>query len=166
MKNLKYILIITPFIVAVIFLFLFIKTSDELDQVKAEYEKTIANLTLEKQDLTEEIKNLKYSGEIAIKDISNNIFLSTYYIESLKEKGLTNPVQDIISDLTNHTELIPYDGVLGGTMRFYERYIWVLNQKWVFAYFEDGHINGYLLLEYNVENNGKIKWKRIAAMLS
>jgi hypothetical protein len=166
MKNLKYILIITPLIMAVIFLFLFIKTSDELNQVKTEYEKSIASLEKEKSELIQEIKNFKTPVDIEKSEMSNNLLLSRWFVEKLKDKGLANPVRDIISDLADHRELIPYEGVLGGTMRFYEGYTWVLNEKWAFAYFEDGHISGYLLLEYEVENNGKINWKRIAAMLS
>ena len=94
----------------------------------------------------------------------NNISLYNGGIERLKEKGLSNPVQDIVSNLTKHRELIPYKGVLGGTMGFYyDKEIWVLNNKWVFAYFDDGHYGGHMLLEYNVADNGKINWKRIAA---
>jgi len=40
---------------------------------------------------------------------------------------LSDPVQDIVSDLTKHGELIPYEGTLGGTMRFYDEEIWILN---------------------------------------
>jgi hypothetical protein len=83
----------------------------------------------------------------------------------MKEKGLENPVHDIVSDLQKHRELIPYKGVLGGTMGFYSTEdIWILNNKWVFAEFDDGHIGGFLLLEYQVSNTGKISWKKIASM--
>jgi len=84
----------------------------------------------------------------------------------LKEKGLSDPVREIIDDLIKHSELIPYKGILGGTMEFYDREIWILNNKWVFAYFEDGHVMGYLLLEYSISDDGKIEWKRIASMRS
>jgi hypothetical protein len=82
----------------------------------------------------------------------------------MKKKGLSDPIQDIISDLMKHNELIPYKGVLGGTMRFYEKEIRILTNKWVLAYFEDGHIGGYLLLEYKISDSGKIDWKRIVSM--
>jgi len=87
--------------------------------------------------------------------------------EEMKRKGLKNPVKDIISDLRQHRELIPYKGILGGTMNFYsEDQIWVLTKKWVFAYFEDGHNGGYLFLEYEVTKDGKIKWKTIASYIT
>jgi len=48
-------------------------------------------------------------------------------------------------------------------MRFYDREIYVLNNKWVFAYFEDGHYGGQMLLSYDVSDSAGIKWTMIAA---
>jgi hypothetical protein len=93
--------------------------------------------------------------------------LDEYDINEMRERGLRNPVQDIISDLQEHRDLIPYKGVLGGEMGFFDKNkIWVLTNKWVLAYFEDGHIGGYLLLEFLVHDNGRITWNRIASMKS
>ena len=98
---------------------------------------------------------------------ANTIELYGMDIEKMKRNGLKNPVKDIISDLRQHRELIPYKGTLGGTMNFYsEDQIWVLTKKWVFAYFEDGHNGGYLFLEYEVTKDGKIKWKTIASYIT
>jgi len=73
--------------------------------------------------------------------------------------------QDIINDLISHPELIPYDGVLGGKMGFYyPDEIRVLTDRWVLAGFDDGHINGYMLLSYSIDN-GKISWKVIDSYL-
>lgn len=73
--------------------------------------------------------------------------------------------KDIINDLIKHPELIPYDGVLGGTMGFYDpEGIQVLSDRWVFAGFDDGHINGYMLLRYS-SNDGKISWEVIDSYL-
>ncbi len=74
--------------------------------------------------------------------------------------------EGIINDLMKHPELIPYDGVLGGTMGFYDTEgIQVLSDRWVFAGFDDGHINGYMLLSYR-NNDGKIYWEVIDSYLS
>jgi hypothetical protein len=98
---------------------------------------------------------------------ANPIALYGWHIERMQEKGLANPVQDIINDLKKHKELIPYKGSLGGTMNFYsDNKIWILTNHWVLAYFEDGHNGGYILLEYQVKKGGKITWKRIDARLS
>ena len=88
-------------------------------------------------------------------------------VQAMKKKGLTDPVSQIIADLKQHRELIPYKGTLGGTMNFYDDgKIWILTKKWVLAYFEDGHIAGYLLLEYEIRQGGKITWKTVASYLA
>jgi hypothetical protein len=53
-----------------------------------------------------------------------------------RKKGLNNPVQDIISELMKHTELIPYEAKPGGTAGFYDKETWVLNEKWVWHLFQ------------------------------
>jgi hypothetical protein len=87
--------------------------------------------------------------------------LQEFEIEQLKEKGLQNPIEDIKQDLINRKDLIPYKGILGGTMGFYYEGIHVISTEWVAAYFEDGHINGIMLLRYNVLKDGKIRWSVI-----
>ena len=65
-----------------------------------------------------------------------------------------------------HRELIPYEGVMGGTMGFYsQKDIHILSSRWVLAAFEDGHIGGHMLLEYRVDPGGKIHWRVIVAYL-
>ena len=159
-------LYIIPSIIAVIFIILFINTINNLNQAEKSYKDKIEKHNQEKKELIagykEKEKLFKISENLKI----NNIALLEYFIEEMKRKGLTNPVENIISDLQKHPELIPYEGTLGGTMGFYfKKEIWVLNNKWVFAYFEDGHTSGYLLLEYTVTDDGRINWKRIAAMM-
>ena len=88
------------------------------------------------------------------------IGLSDYEIHRLKLLGFENPQEDLIADLQkNASQIIPYDGVLGGTMGFYwSEGIYFFNNRWVVAYFEDGHIGGYILLKYNVNDSGEITW--------
>jgi heme exporter protein D len=79
---------------------------------------------------------------------------------------LQRPQEDIVLDLMEHKDLIPYKGVLGGTMGFYsQKDIHVLTSRWVLASFEDGHIGGHMLLEYAVSPEGAIQWKVISAYL-
>ncbi len=71
----------------------------------------------------------------------------------------------IVSDLISHPELIPYEGVLGGTMGFYARdSVRVLSDRWALATFEDGHRMGGMLLRYQVTDRG-IVWKVIDSYL-
>ena len=87
-------------------------------------------------------------------------------ISRLQKQGLVDPEEDLIADLIQHRELIPYEGVMGGTMGFYSKKdIHVLTSRWVLASFEDGHIGGNMLLEYSVSPGGKIHWRVIVASL-
>lgn len=89
--------------------------------------------------------------------------ISRRQVEGLRSAGLADPVSDLKTDLARHPELIPIPGGLGGTMGFYHRdRIWILNGRWAFADFDDGHFEGSMLLEYRVEN-GAITWRRIAS---
>jgi len=84
----------------------------------------------------------------------------------LQKKGLSRLEEALTTDLMGHRELIPYEGVMGGTMGFYSKEnIHVLTARWVLASFEDGHIGGHMLLEYAVSPGGEIRWKVISAYL-
>ena len=92
--------------------------------------------------------------------------LSSQEIQRLKDKGLKNPVNDIIADLVKHSELIPYQGVLGGKMEFHsDKDIYVVSTKLVRASFDDGHADGWMLLEHQVTDENKILWKVLESYL-
>ncbi len=84
-------------------------------------------------------------------------------IEQLKRKGLADPIQDLAVDLVKHPELIPMEPVLGGTMDFWRDAVMVLGPGRVRAEFEDGHIGGHMILEYQVSDSGKISWTVLEA---
>ena len=72
----------------------------------------------------------------------------------------------LVDDLLGRAELIPFDGILGGTMGFYTPdNIYILSNRWVYARFEDGHIGGEMLLEYRIEADGAISWSVLRAEL-
>lgn len=85
--------------------------------------------------------------------------LSESDIQKLRKKGLRNPESDLMNDLNRkQRQLIPTEGVVGGTMAIRDSRI--LNDRYAMAYYEDGHIGGFLILKYEV-NNGSINWKVI-----
>jgi hypothetical protein len=87
-----------------------------------------------------------------------NLAVPEYELRRLRQVGFDNPVNDLKNDLMSKTEIIPVDGILGGTMRIYsDEDIIVLPGRWVYAQFEDGHITGSMLLEYDVRD-GVIIW--------
>ncbi|SKC73897.1 hypothetical protein [Maledivibacter halophilus] len=126
------------------------------------------------QSLVEDLNKEIESKENTIKELNEIIKrkdtiieklpkLDALMLDNLKDKGIDDPIK-IKKDLMNHPELIPYEGSLGGTMSFFSiEDIYVLTDKWIFAYFEDGHTLGYMLLRYEIinekENDIKIKWK-------
>jgi hypothetical protein len=89
--------------------------------------------------------------------------ISEHEVSKLQKKGYKDPKKDFLDNLIQQKNLIPYEGILGGTMRIHDCLI--LNKKWVIACFDDGHIGGELLLEYSIKNNYVIEWKRIGAYL-
>lgn len=162
-KYVGYLYFILPSVLSVIFFILFLTKSQELNQVRNNYQDNIKKYEKIKKELERSKSNEFETQSTNIKSL-NTIYLYRNDIENMKKRGLTDPVEDIISDLGKHRDLIPYKGILGGTMDFYGRNIWILTNKWVLANFEDGHTVGYMLLEYSVTDNGKITWKRISAM--
>ncbi|NDI35699.1 hypothetical protein [Chengkuizengella sediminis] len=123
---------------------------------KAATEKELLKVKLENDKLRSEITDLNT-------DIENLEILDSASIQELSWVGIDDS-EDIITDLYEHPELIPFDGVLGGTMFFYKAT--VINYKWVYAHFEDGHIHGVGLYEFEVDHNNQITWKLIDAFLS
>lgn len=56
-------------------------------------------------------------------------------------------------------DLIPNKDKAKGTFNFNDQAITILNDKWVFAQYEDGYFVGDMLLEYSLINKEKINWK-------
>ncbi|AHK80226.1 hypothetical protein M911_14895 [Ectothiorhodospira haloalkaliphila] len=82
----------------------------------------------------------------------------------LRRLGLNQPREDLLNDLVQQPELIDHDPVLGGTLFFVPDETHVLNDRWVLATFEDGHIRGQMLLEYEVAF-GTIDWRVLDSVL-
>ncbi len=126
----------------------------------------IVHLLEEKEKIREANKKLQTSMNYYRKKTLHQSMLSSKGIAELREKGLKDPVKEIRADLMNRNELIPYKGVLGGTMRFASEIdIHILSTRWVRAYFEDGHIDGWMLLEYHISEEGTISWEVIDSYL-
>jgi hypothetical protein len=81
-------------------------------------------------------------------------------LASLREAGLTDPARQLRDSLLTRADLIPFKPALGGRQRFVTDEIVLLHRPYVFAYAEDGHRGGYLLLGYDVLPD-HIRWRRI-----
>jgi hypothetical protein len=87
-------------------------------------------------------------------------------LAKLRTAGLDDPVARLVADLRAHPELIPFPGELGGTMGFHDSTaIHVLNDHWVYATFDDGHVQGRGLFEYTIADSARIRWQTVGAYL-
>jgi hypothetical protein len=94
----------------------------------------------------------------------HGVLLSSDEIDALRRAGLTDPVNQLRSDLEAHGSLIPVKGVLGGKMGFYDRDgVVLLPGGYVYAQGEDGHILVHAILKYKVESGGTIRWTMVDA---
>ncbi|MDX5436874.1 MAG: hypothetical protein LPK03_06740 [Pontibacter sp.] len=160
---------ITPWIIAAVFLFLALYfywqkneaesrlaiADNQVTEIDQELEEqTAAADSLEEMVLPPDTMNLVPPGGAAFVDELGS--LSQGDIQRLQRKGLQNPETDLMNDLNRkQDQLIPTKGVVGGTMAIRDSRI--LNDRYALAYYEDGHIGGYMLLKYEV-NNGNINW--------
>lgn len=85
-------------------------------------------------------------GSIGVNDIAR-----------LQKSGFTNPETDLKNDLLTKQNILLPKSTLGGTMAIRE--VKLLNDRYVYAYFEDGHNGGYMLLRFSIEPNKRVVWK-------
>lgn len=142
-----------------VLLALYLNARKELSQVSEWI--TEQNDQLRSLDEMLEQAMANYEGQYS--DRSSHLFESE--IRRLKEAGLSSPLKMLREDLMSKPDLIAYEGIHGGTMRIYsEDQIILLPGNYVMAVFEDGHIQGGMLLEYSVKE-GVISWKRLSTKL-
>jgi hypothetical protein len=101
---------------------------------------------------------------LSVEPTKQRLLLAEFELARLRELGLSDPVADLKADLTSHPEIIPYEGVLGGRMAFYDKEAIVfLPGGYVYAPADDGHYEVHALLRYEVSPGGKIRWRLIEA---
>ncbi|HOE97765.1 MAG TPA: hypothetical protein PLS90_14340 [Candidatus Sumerlaeota bacterium] len=69
-------------------------------------------------------------------------------------------VRRLRDDLLQRPDLIGLPGVLGGRMAFRPDDVHVLNDRWVLAGYEDGHISGWGLFEFSFAGE-EIHWRPV-----
>lgn len=70
--------------------------------------------------------------------------------ESLTNKKVTDPREWLKASLISRQDLIPWEGIYGGTMKIYDpSMVWFVGPRWCIAWVEDGHIGGYILLRFD-----------------
>jgi hypothetical protein len=81
----------------------------------------------------------------------------------LEHLGFTGTTEDIINELLLHPEIIPYEGILGGSVYFSESESKVISHEWIFAPFSDGHFVGHSLVKYLIKDNKPTDFEVIAS---
>ena len=104
----------------------------------------------------------RWQGAVRHWALAHSVLLDEVELAQLRSEGLTDPVRQLRDSLKAHPELIPDPATLGGTMIFVPgEHIVLLERPYVFAQYSDGHVGGYMLLEYAVDPPGTISWKRL-----
>ncbi len=136
--------------------------------VGREYNNQLQKQNLELESMNKEIevlenKVMQLENELHLKSNSTSNIINEVSKEDFKILGI-NDYNIIIKDLHTHPELIHFEGVLGGKMQF--THVYILNDKWVYAKFSDGHIQGYGLYEFSIDDKLNISWKVIKEALN
>ena len=133
----------------------------EINKLKGD----VLTLTSEKEKLIEQVAQTVVQYDQKIDQLNDTLKfqndygyqLPDYVITYLNDQGLDS-ASALLATLSEHNDLIPISGILGGTMRWWPENSIVLNEEWVFGYFEDGHILGYALLNYNFDATNQPIW--------
>lgn|GEM_PF-5486693 len=118
---------------------------DRVSEV-AELQSKQERLKLEVSELQTDLRQAKEWPFVVCSDVA------------MQAKGLRDPVRDLVADLNNHTDLIPFQPIGGGQTTIG---LWLINCDWVLAGVGDGHKAIWAMLRYEV-TNGQIKWTVLA----
>ncbi len=107
--------------------------------------------------LETEIASLKRANDTLSEHLMKKSYLTKEYSDYFDT--IPEPENFILNDLQENPDLIPEDGVLGGTMRFTS--VTFINGELLVAEFEDGHIMGKAVYTYNVDRNGNLTYSHV-----
>ncbi|HOC82171.1 MAG: hypothetical protein BWY01_01758 [Synergistetes bacterium ADurb.Bin155] len=115
------------------------------------------------QKATEEIQRVKEKGPV--KGFTGDIPQPDW--EGLKKEGRTDPRGRLVEDLLARDDLIPWEGIHGGTMKIYDpSLVWFAGPRWCVAWAEDGHIGGFMLLRFDEDDDGNLEWRLLDSALA
>ena len=86
--------------------------------------------------------------------------------DDLRKRKIPDPRSWLVESLVSRRDLIPWEGIHGGTMKIYgPSGVWFIGPRWCIAWVEDGHMGGYMLLRFQ-EDDGKPQWQLLDSELS
>lgn len=125
----------------------------EMEERTAELDSLSAELA-EQQQMRDSLQSLISNSEMAAG-------YPIYYGRNFDT--IPNPEEYITTALKQQKDIIPLDAVLGGTMEF--RQVQVITEDWVLAIYDDGHIEGKSIFEYELQEDGEIRFTEVASKL-
>ncbi len=150
-KSILSLLIALVFIVVVLG-YLLIRSTDEANDLKQQYQKLDEELALLQNTSSNEINDLKNQlSQFSLRVFNLASFLSEHSVFNEYDKAFLEAKEvssESIIDAVYETDLIPVEGVLGGSQ--YITKVIVINAHLVFVEFEDGHNAGSMFLSYEI----------------
>ncbi|OGS70954.1 MAG: hypothetical protein A3F91_11025 [Flavobacteria bacterium RIFCSPLOWO2_12_FULL_35_11] len=143
--------------------FLILSCKDANEQPENLPDKTV-QLSLKNDSLEKEIVLLKSLNDslLKISHVAENLWFDKDFNGAhLTRQGITNPEKFVENSLRKRVDLIPFEAVLGGTMKFGK--IQLLGNKWVIADYSDGHIQGRSIYEYRIDDKKVLTFKILAS---
>jgi len=134
--------------------------SSEIIKLNQEKEALIKQVAQTAVDYDAKIAEINLAIDALESKLEVSFTLPDYVLDGLSKRGFKTPLA-LLQDLETHDELLPVEGVLGGSMKWWPEYSVVLNEQYVFGYFEDGHILGYALLKYTFDQDDNLKWQLV-----
>lgn len=109
---------------------------------------------------------LYFKGQQEIQSLHEQIIHLENQLETaavpVVQSGQTQEEELLADSLAQHPELIPIEAKLGGTMRFYPQLTKKLNEGYVYAYGEDGHVAVDMLFHYQGQPEESLEWTLVA----
>ncbi len=147
-----------------------VSLTDNLKQEQVNLKESLANIQSEQEALKsqlqaskETVNALKEDNDMLQKQLDAAQILDEFDLSQLEDMGISSP-SEIEQDLINHPEVIPQEGVLGGTMFFTK--VVLVNDHWAYAEYEDGHVMGEGLFSYTVDSSdGSIVWGVVSTQM-
>ncbi|MDT8417824.1 MAG: hypothetical protein RQ864_08460, partial [Lutibacter sp.] len=143
--------------------FLILSCKDVAEQPENLPDKT-EDFTLKIDSLNKEISVLKSLNDSLMKignEEKNYWFDKDFNGSHFTRQGIENPEEFVKNELQKRADLIPFEAVLGGTMRYGK--IQLLGNKWIIADYSDGHIQGRSIYEYRINDKKEISFKILAS---
>lgn len=108
---------------------------------------TVNELKIENDSLEKELRLLESRGPVNFPEEFDSI---------------QNPEEFIVNTLKESPELIAEEPVLGGKMYFTD--VRILNERFLWAQYEDGHIQGEAIFSYRLKSNNQMAYRFIAKL--